>query len=163
MSHTQITSLLSGFILIFQPASSSQFHGIPPGNCLGSNFTRSEHDIVSGTVSSIGFRFRRRFLVQYYFKNRRNERYIVDTLPSQRTWRILSVIRCPCFTFTSVRRRIYICGGGGGGGHVGLDIYWPICKVGGHHFFLIFTPGLVVFRFLNCLNIHNFYFFHSAR
>ena len=115
MSHTQITSLLSGFILIFQPASSSQFHGIPPGYCLGSNFTRSEHDIVSGTVSSIGFRFRRRFLVQYYFKNRRNERYIVDTLPSQRTWRILSVIRCPCFTFTSVRRRIYICGGGARG------------------------------------------------
>ena len=28
MSHTQITSLLLGFILIFQRASSSQFHGI---------------------------------------------------------------------------------------------------------------------------------------
>ena len=25
------------------------------------------------------------------------------------------------------------------------------------------TPGLVLFRFLNCLNLHNFDFFHSAR
>ena len=82
MSHTQITSLLLGFILLFQRASSSQFHGIPPGHCPGWNFTRSEHDIVSRTVS-----IQREyliFLVQITLKIDGfffcNDRYIVDTL-----------------------------------------------------------------------------------
>ena len=55
MSHTQIASLLLGFILIFQRASSSQFHGIPPGYCPGWNFTRSEHDIVSASFQVLAF------------------------------------------------------------------------------------------------------------
>ena len=55
MSHTQITSLLLGFILIFQRASSSQFHGIPPWYCPGWNFTRSEHDIVSAQPSPYAY------------------------------------------------------------------------------------------------------------
>ena len=55
MSHTQITSLLLGFILIFQRASSSQFHGIPPGYCPGWDFTRSEHDIVSASFQVLAF------------------------------------------------------------------------------------------------------------
>ena len=57
MSHTQITSLLLGFILIFQRASSSQFHGIPPGYCPGWNFTQSEHvhDIVSASFQVLAF------------------------------------------------------------------------------------------------------------
>ena len=49
-------------------------------------------------------------------------------------WRIVSVIRCPCITFNSVRRRIYMLGG-----HVGLDDYWPICEVGVHLFFHYFN------------------------
>ena len=143
MSHTQITSLLLGFILIFQRASSSQFHGIPPGYCPGWNFTRSEHDIVFDTVSSIGFPFRRstsNFLYKLLSKSMEffwQWANILDTLASQRTetagsvrlqvdsptswfaythanrfaymiWRIVSVIRCPCITFNSVRRRIYM-------------------------------------------------------
>ena len=48
-------ALILGLILIFQRPSSSPFHGIPPGYCPGWNFARSEHDIVPGTVSSIGF------------------------------------------------------------------------------------------------------------
>ena len=28
---------------------------------------------------------------------------------------------------------------------------------------IIFTPGLVVIRFLNCLNLHNLCLFYSAR
>ena len=150
MSHTHIATLLLVFFPIVQRASSSQFHGIPPGYCPGWNFTWLEHDIVSGTVSSIGFRFRRStwsFLYKKFFKNRWiclfcTERYIVDTLASQRTWRILSVIRCPCITFTSVRRRIYV------GGHVGLDSYWPICKVGGHLFFSFFNRPYPPFFFV---------------
>ena len=137
--------------------------------CPGWNFTRSEHDIVLGIVSSIGFPFRRStkliFLVQITLK--------IDgisgiTLAFQRTetagsvrpqvdsptswfaythagrfaymiWRIVSVIRCPCITFNSVRRRIYMLGG-----HVGLDGYWPIGEVGVHLFFIILTAGLVL-------------------
>ena len=55
MSHSQITSLLLGFILIFQRASSSRFHGIPPGYCPGWNFTRSKHDIVSASFQVLAF------------------------------------------------------------------------------------------------------------
>ena len=51
--------LAFGFNSNFQRASSSHFHKIPSGYCPEWNFTRSEHDIVPSTVSSICFRFRR--------------------------------------------------------------------------------------------------------
>ena len=77
------------------------------------------------------------FVVVFFFCT---ELYIVDTLASQRTWPILSVIRCSYITFNCVRRRIYV------GGHVGLDSYWPICKVGNHLFFSFLGHPTFFFR-----------------
>ena len=147
MSHTQITCLLLGFILIFQPVSLSQFHGIPPGYCPGWNFTRSEHDIVSASFQVLAFDSEEVLDISCtnYFKNWRNF-FFAMSATLQKHWRpkghdessLLFVVHL--LHFNSVRRGIYV------GDHVGFS-YWPIWKVGSH-FFFIFTPGLEVFRFL---------------
>ena len=168
MSHTQIASLLLGFILIFQRASSSQFHGIPPWYCPGWNFTRWEHDIVDlRHIFKYSLSIQKEcliFLVQITLKIDRfvclfvclllllffcTERYIVDTLASQRTWPILSVIRCSCITFNSVRRRIYV------GGPRGVRQVLTNLQSGRPPFFFIFRPPHFFLLFsVQCVSLY---------
>ena len=70
-------------------------------------------------------------------------------------WRIVSVIRCPCVTFNSVRRRIY--GGVTWGSVIDQSAKWEAT------FIFHFYARSCSVPFLNCLNLHNFRLFHSAK